>query len=207
MAIIFTNCTTISQDNFSNYNFSLKNTLSVFLLNNEEEYYFCIPVQYLGDFQINYFEFDNGNILIGDYDILLKRDEVTISVYLNEKADENGNTGGDFNLIYLEENGNVLISKMAESLAMKNDPNYMMNQYNIFIEKYLTENEMTKIINEYKSGNVYSHFSIWYDLIIDNEEQNGSGILDDFELYNGPVNEYVWLLPHFEFFRVKYVQK
>ena len=83
----------------------------------------------------------------------------------------------------------------------------MMNQYNIFIEKYLTDNEMKNITNEYERGNVYSNFSIWYDITIDNEEQNGSGMLDDFELYSGPVNEYIWLLPHFELFRAKYLQK
>jgi hypothetical protein len=108
-AIIFSNCATTRQNDFSQYNFSLKNTLSIFLLNNEKGYYFCIPVQYIGDYQIAGFEFDNGNILIGDYDILLKRDEVNISVYLNETADENGNTIGEFNLIYLEKNGRVLV--------------------------------------------------------------------------------------------------
>ena len=83
----------------------------------------------------------------------------------------------------------------------------MMNQYDIFIEKYLTDNDMKKITNEYERGNTYSKLSIWYDVTIDNEEQNGSGMLDDFELYSGPVNKYVWLLPHFEFFRAKYLQK
>jgi hypothetical protein len=206
-ALFFSNCATTRQNNFSKYNFSLKDTLSIFLLNNEKGYYFCIPVQYIGDYQIAGFEFDNGNILIGDYDILLKRDEINISVYLNETANENGNTVGEFNLIYLEKNGRVLSSKMAEPLKIKDNPDYMMNQYDIYIEKYLTDNEMKNIINEYEKGNVYSKLSIWYDITIDNEKQNGSGILDDFELYNGQVNEYVWLLPHFDFFRAKYLQK
>ena len=207
MAIVFSNCATTRQNDFSPYNLSLKNTLSIFLLSNEKGFYFCIPVQYIGDYQIAGFEFDNGNILIGDYDILLKRDEVNISVYLNETADENGNTVGEFNLIYLEKNGRVLVSKMAELLAIKDDPDYMMNQYNIFIEKYLTDDDMKNIINEYERGNVYSKLSVWYDITIDNEEQKGSGLLDEFELYSGTANEYVWLLPHFEFFRAKYLQK
>gem|GEM_PF-970989 len=206
MIIFFTNCVTTRHVNFSRYNLSLKNTLSIFLLNNEKGYYFCIPVQYIGDFQINDFEFDNGNILIGDYNILLKRDEVMISIYLNETVDENGNTVGEFNLVYLEDNGRVLISKIAEPLDIKIESNYMMNQYDIFIEKHLTDNEMENIINEYERGNVYSMLSIWFDITINNEEQYGSGMLDDFELYNGPVNEYVWLLPHFDFFRTKYLQ-
>jgi hypothetical protein len=207
VTIIFSNCATTRQKDFSQYNFSLKNTLSIFLLNNEEDYYFCIPVQYIGDYQIAGFKFTNGNILIGNYDILLKRDEVNISVYLNETADEDGNTVGEFNLIYLEENGNVLVSKMAEPLAIKNEPDYIMNQYDIYIEKHLTDNEMKNIINEYKKGNVYSKLSVWYDITIDDQGQNGSGMLDDFELNTGsPVNEYVGLLPHFNFFRAKYLQ-
>ena len=64
---------------------------------------------------------------------------------------------------------------------------------------------MKNIINEYERGNTYSSLSIWFDITIDNVEQNGNGMLDDFELYRGPVNEFIWLLPHFEFFRVKYL--
>jgi hypothetical protein len=94
---------------------------------------------------------------------------------------------------------------MAEPLAIKNEPDYIMNQYNIFIEKYLADNEMKNIINEYERRNVSSNLSIWYDITIDNEEQNGSGILDDFEFHSGPVNEYVWPLPNLDFFRTKYL--
>jgi hypothetical protein len=206
----FSNCATTRRNDFSQYNFSLKNTLSIFLLNNENDYYFCIPVQYIGDYQIARFEFDNGSISIGDYDILLKRDEINISVYLNEATDENGNTAGEYNLVYLEKNGRVLLSKMAEPLAIKNESDYMMNQYDIYIEKHLTDNEKKNIINEYKRRNVGSRMSVWYDITIDDVEQNGSGMLDDFELGSGPANEYldyVWLLPHFNLFRTKYLQK
>lgn len=219
-AFVFSNCAATGKNDLSggkpqpsasaeytSCNFSLKNTLSIFLLNNEKGCFFCIPVQYIGSYQIGGFEFNNGNILIGDYDILLKRSDVTISVYLNETADENGNTVGEFNLIYLEKNGKALVSKMAEPLKIKSDPDYAMNQYDIYIEKYLSDTEMKNIINEYEKGNVYSRMSVWYDITIDNEEQNGSGILDNFELYSGPVNDYVWLLPHFDFFRTKYLQK
>jgi len=201
-AIIFSNCTTTRH-----YDFSLKNTLSIFLLNNGENYYFCIPVQYMGDYQIAGFEFDNGNILIGDYGILLKRDEINISVYLNEASDLDGNSDSEFNLVYLEENGGILISKMGEPLAVKHESDEKTNHYYIFIEKYLTDNDMKSIINEYERGNVYSRLSIWYDITIDNEEQNGSGMLDDFELYNGPAIDHVWFPPNLNFFKAKYLQK
>jgi hypothetical protein len=48
-----------------------------------------------------------------------------------------------------------------------------------FIEKHLTGNEMKKIIDEYEKGNVYSKMSVWYDITIDDEKQNGSGMLED----------------------------
>jgi hypothetical protein len=169
--IVLSDCATAHQNDFSQYNFSLKDTLSIFLLNNGKEYYFCIPIQYIGDYQIAGFEFDNGNILIGDYDILLKRDEVNISVYLNETADED-----------------------------------LMNHYYIFIEKHLTDDEMKHIINEYERGNVYSRMSVWYDITIDNEKQNGSGMLDDFELYNGPAFEPAWFPSNLNFFKAKYLK-
>ncbi len=205
--ISLSNCAKTRQNDFSKYNFSLKDTLSIFLVNNEKGYYFCMPIQYSGDYQISRFEFANGNILIGDYDILLNRDEINISIYLNETADEDGSKIEGFNLIYLEENGKVSISKMAEPLAVKNESDDMINHYYIFIEKYLTDNDMKNIINEYKKRNVYSKLSIWYDLTIDNEEQNGSGILDDFELYNGLAFDPEWFPSNLNFFKLKYLQK
>ena len=201
-AIIFSNCASTRH-----YDFSLKNTLAIFLLNNGEEHYFCIPVQYVGDYQIEKFEFTGGNITIGDYEILLKRDDVNISVYLNEATDEDGNSDGEFNLVYLEENGRISISKMGEPLTIKHEPDEKMNYYYIFMEKHLRNDEYKKIINEYEKGNVYSRVSIWYDMSINNEEQNGNGMLDDFELYNGPAIDPAWFLPNLDFFRARYLQK
>jgi len=204
-AITLSSCAATRRKDFSPYNLSLKNTLSVFLLNNENGFYFCIPVQYMGDYHIARFEFDNGNILIDDYNILLKRDKINISVYLNETADDNGNTG-EFNLIYLEKNGKILVSKMAEPLAIKNKPDYMMNHYYIFIEKYLTDKEMKNIINKYEKGKVHSKMSVWYDITIDNQEQNGSGMLDDFELYDGLALDPALFPSNLDFFKAQYLQ-
>jgi len=204
-AITLLYCATTRQNDFSNYSFTLNNTLSIFLINNEKDYYFCIPVQYAGEYQISRFEFDNGDVLIGDYNIPLKRDELNISVYLNEAEDEDGNTAGEFYIIYQEKNGKVLANKMAEPLAEKKDPDFMMNHYYIFIEKRLTDNEMKNIVNEYKRGNVQSQMSIWYDLTIDNEEQNGSGILDTFDLYDGPGIDPAFFPSNLDFFKAKYL--
>ena len=177
------------------------------MLENGKDHYFCIPVQYMGDYQIEKFEFNNGNIFIGDYDILLKRDEINIYVYLNEASDLDGDSDSEFDLIYLEENGIISVSKMGEPLTIKHESDEKVNHYYIFIEKYLTDNEMKNIINEYEKGNVYSKLSIWYDITIDNEEQNGSGMLDDFELYDGLAIDPAWFPPNLNFFRAKYLQK
>jgi hypothetical protein len=199
------NCATTRQNDFSKYSFTLNNTLSIFLINNEKDYYFCIPVQYAGEYQISRFEFDNGNILIGNYDIPLTRNELNISVYLNETADENGNTAGEFYIIYQEKNGKVLANKMAEPLSEKKNPDFVMNHYYIFVEKRLTDNEMKNIVNEYKKGSVQSQMSIWYDLTIDNEEQNGSGILDTFDLYDGLGIDPAMFPSNLDFFKAKYL--
>jgi len=204
-AITFLSCTTTRQNDFSKYSFSLNNTLSIFLINNDKDYYFCIPVQYVGEYQISRFEFDNGDVLIGNYDIPLKRDELNIYVYLNEAADENGNTAGEFYIIYQEKNGKLLTNKMAEPLAEKKEPDFLMNHYYIFIEKRLTDNEMKNIVNEYKKGKVQSQMSIWYDLTIDNEEQNGSGILDTFDLNDGPGIDPAFFPSNLDFFKAKYL--
>jgi hypothetical protein len=99
------------------------------MLENGKDHYFCIPVQYMGDYQIEKFEFNNGNILIGDYDILLKRDEINIYVYLNEAADLDGDSDSEFDLIYLEENGIILVSKMGEPLTIKHESDEKVNHY------------------------------------------------------------------------------
>jgi hypothetical protein len=81
-----------------------------------------------------------------------------------------------------------------------------MNHFNIFIEKYLSKDDIEKIISEYEKGNVYSKFFIWYDLTLDNEEQPGNGLYDDFEFYNGPVDT-AWFPENLDFFKAKYLQK
>jgi hypothetical protein len=201
-AIIFSNCATTRR-----YDFSLKNTLAIFLLNNGKNHYFCIPVQYMGDYQIEKFEFNNGNITIGNYEILLKRDEINIFVYLNEASDLDGSSDSEFNLIYSEENGKILTSKMGEPLTTKHDSDEKLNHYYIFIEKFLTDAEFKKIIKEYEKGNVYSKLSIWYDMSINNEEQNGNGMLDDFELYDGTAIDPVWFPPNLNLFKARYLGK
>ena len=203
MAIVLSNCATTRQ-----YNFSLKNTLSIFMLNNGKESFFCIPVQYMGDYHIGKFDYSNGYIQIGDYEILLKRNEINISVFLNEAAADDGNSDSGFNPVYLEEKGKILLSKMSEPLEVKpeeDDGKY--NHYYIFIEKFLKNDEVKKINSEYEKGNVYSRLSIEYDLIIDNEPQDGNGMMDDFELYNGIAADPDWFPPNLNLFKARYLKK
>jgi len=203
-AIAFFNCAAARH-----YDLSLRNTVSIFLLHNDKDYYFCMPVQYTGEYQIETFDFTGGYIKIGDYELSLKRDGVNIYAYLNEEAaDPFGMaSGGAFDLVYSEESGRILTSKLSELLAIKHASDEKMNHYCFFIERHLGNDEMKKIIDEYEKGNISSQFFIGYDITIDNELQSGSGMKDDFELSNEPFMDPSGLFPNLDFFRAKYLQK
>jgi hypothetical protein len=202
LLILFTACATTRH-----YDFSLNNTLSIFFLKSDKNYYFCIPVQYMGGYQINNFEFVNGSLTIGDYEISLKRDEVKITVYLNETAEFEGNLDAGFNLIYLEEYNNILLSKMDEPLTNDHEVDDKYNHYYIFIERHLTEADVKKMVKEYEKDNTYCKFVIEYDITFDNELQAGSGLLDDFELYDGLAIDPVCFPGNLNFFKTKYMIK
>jgi hypothetical protein len=144
------------------------------LLNDGKDYYFSIPIQYIGNYQIENFEFKNGFILIGGYEILLNRDDMVIDVFEKIPSDEVGNTNG---------------------------ADLIFNQYNIILEKYLKNNELENIIKEYEKRNTGSKFFLEYTITIDNE-QGEYGYSDDFELYKGPVRPFGSdFPPNLEFFR------
>jgi hypothetical protein len=201
-AVIFSNCTTAR-----NYDFSLQNTLAIFLVNNEKDRYFYIPVQYIGDYHIKSFEFLSCYVLIGDQKILFNKKDVNVNVYLNENSDEYGNTDGLFTLIYTQEKGKVLLSKMSEPIIKSHVPTNTMNQYCIIVDKLIKNSEMKKIIKEYEKGNTHSSFYLEYTVTIDNEELDRCGILDDFELRDGIALETAWFPANLEFFRAKVLQK
>jgi len=204
-AIGFSNCASVSTG-ARQFNFSLHNTVSIFLLENEAGFFFCIPIQYLGDFHIGGFEFTNGFIVIGNYEIPLLKDNVNIFVYLNQKTDDSGSLDSGFVPVFAKERGNVLISKMSEPLSaqqVESDGTYI--HYYIFIERFLSDYEIKRIKSEYEKGNIHSRYEIWFNIIIDNEPQIGSGVADDFVLYNGPASDFVFLFPNLNFFRARYM--
>ena len=185
--LVFSNC--VSQDNVPgaskqnneiDYNFICEDTLSITILKDESDYIFNIPVQYIGYYQIETFDFSYGNILIGDYNILLGSENTIISIMLNTSSDIYGKTNGSFNLVYLEEYGSVTISKIKEPIK-KSRTDKTMNQYNINIERRLNEDELANLIKEYQKGNTYSNFTVKYEAKIDNEFGE-FGIFDGFEL-------------------------
>jgi len=206
LTFAFFSCAT-SRPSPHQYDFTLKNTLSIFLLQNNDSYFFCIPVQYIGDYHIGGFEFTGGFIQIGEYKILLDRNDLNISVYLNESTDEAGNSNGAFNLIYLEENGVVQISKMSEPLAARHELDDMMNNYSVFIERYLRNKEYEKIINEFEKGNINSMMRVEYNLVIDNEPQNGNAMLDFFEIDDGLAADPQWFPANLDFFASSYLYR
>jgi len=202
VTIIFSNC---ARTNTRQFDFSLHDTVSIFLLENEAGFFFCIPIQYLGNFHIGSFEFTNGLIVIGDYEIPLLKDNVNIFVYLNQKTDNSGSLDSGFDLVFGKERGTVVVSKISKPLSVQHvesDDTYI--HYYIFIERFINDHELAGIKNEYAKGNVYSRFEIWFNLVIDGEPQIGSGVADSFVLYNGPAPDAVFLFPNLNFFRARY---
>jgi hypothetical protein len=199
---LFSACKTIPQ-----YHFTLNNTLAIFLLENKKGNYFCIPVQYMGDYHISNFVFVNGFITVGNYEILLNRDDLKITVYLNETADLGGSLVDGFTLIYEEENSRIMLSKIGDPLSLDTEPTGKYRHYYIFIEKSISGNDMKNMAAQYKNGGAYSRFGIEYDITIDGKLQRGSGLLDNFELYKGPAIDPVWLPPNLNYFKAKYLGK
>jgi len=209
-AVIFSGCASVKpalrQDARSKqhgYNFNLNNTLAVYMVNDEKNNpFFCIPVQYVFEYQMQSFELTDSYIMIGGYKININRNNSNVYIYLNEDTDALGNFDSiDFKIIYIEEEGIIHLSDMNEPLPVKLSED-IMNHYYIFIERHLNENEYNAIINEYKKGNVSSGMEIWYDMIIDSEPQFGSGMLDTFEI---SVYDPTFGIPNLRFFKTMYL--
>lgn len=198
----------ITADNLdiSQYNLSLQNTISIFLLQNEKGYFFCIPIQYMGDYQISSFDFTSGNISFTDYNLTLNNENTDISIYLNTTQDEIGSFTENFHLIYSKEKEKIFLSNLNVPLPLIDNSNDKQNHYYIFIERYLTRNELLNILSLYEKGNITAQYSIWYDITIDNNEQKNSGILDNFRLFNGQSLDPSFYPPNLNFFKAKYLQ-
>jgi len=165
------------------YNFTCDNTLSIFINKENNTYRFNIPIQYIGNYQLETFDLLPSNILIGDYNIILNRENTTIAALLNTASDEYGKIiKGSFDLVYLEEYGIISTSELNAPIT-KSETDNTLNQYNINIQRILTDDEAKSIINEYRKGNINSSFIIWYKATIDNEFGE-FGISDDFILNN-----------------------
>jgi len=177
--------------NAEKYEFICQNTMSIYILNNGNDYYFNMPVQYVGDYQIETFDFLNGYVLVGNYKILLERENIKINISLNKSSDEYGNAEGDFETVYSQENGKVLISKMNEPIV-KNETDNAMNLYNINIERMLSNDEIRNIINEnknleninykYREGRTNSKMNIEYKITINDEYEAGMFDCFDFKI-------------------------
>jgi len=170
------------------YDFICQNTMSISILYNGKNHYFCIPVQYVGDYQIESFNFLNGYVLIGDYKIPLERKNIKINISLSKSVDDYFRAKGDFEPVYLEDKGKITISKLSEPI-IKDETDELLNMYNIDIERILTKAEIKKIIKEYENlktidykyreGNTNSKINIEYKIKINDEFE--AGMFDYFE--------------------------
>ena len=164
--------------------------MSISILSNGKYRYFSIPVQYVGDYQIESFEFLNGYVLIGDYKILLERENIKINILLNKSANEDGKARGDFEAVYSEDKGKIKISKLDEPI-IKDETDKTLNLYNMDIERVLSKDEIKNIINEYenlknidykyRTGNTNSKIGIEYKIKTDIDGEFETGMFDYFE--------------------------
>jgi hypothetical protein len=172
------------------YDFICKNTMSISIFSNGKNRYFSIPVQYVGDYQIESFEFLNGYVLIGNYKIPLERDNIKINILLNKSANEDGKARGDFEAVYSEDKGKIKLSKLDEPI-IKDETDKTFNLYNMDIERILTKEEIKNIINEYenlknidykyRTGNTNSKIGIEYKIKTDIDGEFETGMFDFFE--------------------------
>ncbi|MCL2276564.1 MAG: hypothetical protein FWC21_01565 [Treponema sp.] len=191
-----------TRSNQRNYNFTLSNTVSVYMVNDDKnKQFFCFPIQYVFEYQMQSFDLTESFLIIGDYKIDINRNNANIYIYLDEESDISGVFDSvDFKIIYIEEKGIINLSDMKKPLPAKLSED-LVNHYYIFIERHLNENEMNAIVNEYKKGNFSSRAEIWYDIVIDNEPQLGSGIIDTFEIY---IHDPTYNIPNLKFFKTLY---
>jgi len=172
------------------YDFICQNTMSISILSNGKNHYFSIPVQYVGDYQIESFNFLSGYVLIGDYKIPLERENIKINILLNKSANEDGKTKGDFEPVYSADKGKITISKLDEPI-IKDETDKTLNLYNIDIERMLTKTEIKNIINEYenlknidykwRTGNTNSKINIEYKIKTNIDGEFETGMFDYFE--------------------------
>ena len=76
----------------------------------------------------------------------------------------------------MERNGEIIISKMNETLSGNS---YL--KYDIFIERVLSHIDIENILLEYKKNNINSILYLEYEITIDNETIK-STIFDNFEI-------------------------
>jgi len=209
-AVIYSGCAStqaaVQRDSRSNqrsYNFTFNNTVAAYIVNDgKNNQFFCVPIQYAFEYQIQSFDLTESFIMIGDYKIDINRNNANIYIYLDEESDALGSFDSiNFKIIFIEEEGIINLSEMNKPLQAKLSED-IVNHYYIFIERHLNENEMNTVIKEYKKGNVSSSMEIWYDITIDNEPQFGSGMLDTFEL---SVYDPTYGIPNLKFFKVMYL--
>lgn len=171
------------------YDFVCQNTMSISILYNGKNHYFSIPVQYVGDYQIESFNFLRGYVLIGNYNIPLERNNIKINISLNKAADpDTFKAKGDFEPVYSEDKGKITTSKL-DAPIIKDETDKSLNLYNIDIERILTKAEIKKIIKEYENlktidykyreGNTNSKINIEYKIKINDEFE--AGMFDYFE--------------------------
>ena len=177
--LLFSSC---SQER--HYRFYPKNELSSILylsLFRLDKYFLEIGIYNIGNYQISNFEYYDASIKIGNHEIIFERDDISITVYINEPSDIYGelNTNQLKHIIHSEDLGSVYFSNLDEPIEIKYINDLLLNQYRFTFTKYIDDINLKYIINEYENNNIYTTVNLNYSIEI-NGEKFKKQILEEF---------------------------
>jgi len=163
--VIFSNCTTWETYNFrfnnpneTIFNRTIPDPFISLIKSGDNDYFISITHNKDTLSQIEKFEFIEGSIKIGDYEIKLNKEETDIFIDVNRM----------FNRVYYVISGVEYISKLSDSIEMENNSQYINYTFG-FTKRNITQEEINIIISEYKRGNKKTTLYLRYSININNE--------------------------------------
>jgi hypothetical protein len=130
------------------------------LKSKEDDYFISITFNINSENQIENFKYYDGLIQIGNYNLELNKEKISIDIDLNK----------DFNKVYWVIKGQEPISKMNEPIIIINEKNKGINYYLFnFRLSSIRNNEIKMIIDEFNKKNTKTNLYLKYELLINNE--------------------------------------
>jgi hypothetical protein len=130
------------------------------LKSKEDDNFISIDFNINSNNQIENFKYYDGFIQIGNYNLELNKEKISIDIDLNK----------DFNNVYWVIKGQEPKSKMNEPIITKNEKNNGINIYFFsFTLSSISDNEIKIIIDNFKKKNTKTKLYLKYEIEINNE--------------------------------------